>query len=178
MEALLAGLLPRLFPGLDFSCVRHEGKKDLEKSISYLLKAWKEPGVRFVVVLDNDGGDCFRLKQRLRELCERNGRPDTLIRLVCQELEAWYLGELEALAQAYNMPKLNKLVNKEKFRNPDQIIKPSKEVGELVPEFQKVDGARRLGPLLTESRNRSPSFGFFVLGVRRLVLETRPVDAP
>ena len=34
MKELLDGLLPRLFPGLNFLCVPHEGKKDLERSIS------------------------------------------------------------------------------------------------------------------------------------------------
>ena len=34
MAGLLEGLLPRLYPGLPFQCVSHEGKSDLEKSIS------------------------------------------------------------------------------------------------------------------------------------------------
>ncbi len=33
MQVLLDGLLPRLFPGLLFQCVPHEGKADLERSI-------------------------------------------------------------------------------------------------------------------------------------------------
>ena len=33
MRTLLEGVLPRLFPGLLFQCVPHEGKQDLEKSI-------------------------------------------------------------------------------------------------------------------------------------------------
>ena len=56
MKVLLEGLLPRLFPGLSFLCLSHEGKQDLEKSIPRKLKAWREPGVRFVVVRDQDGG--------------------------------------------------------------------------------------------------------------------------
>ncbi len=34
MGDLLEVLLPRLFPGLYFQCVPHEGKQDLEKSIT------------------------------------------------------------------------------------------------------------------------------------------------
>jgi hypothetical protein len=168
MEALLETLLPRLFPSLDFLLVPHEGKRDLEKSIPRKLKAWNDPTVQFVVVEDNDGGDCSHLKARLRSLCEQSGKPDTLIRIVCQELEAWYLGEPEALAEAYDNPKLAKLAEKAKFRDPDTMIKPSVELERLVPEFQKLAGARLLGARLAENRNRSPSFQRFVAGVRKL----------
>jgi hypothetical protein len=177
MKALLETLLPRLFPGLSFVLVPHEGKSDLEKSIPRKLRAWHEPGVRFVVVRDNDGGDCASLKDRLRTLCEQGGRPDTLIRIACQELEAWYLGDFTALAVAYDDPKLAELAGKSKFRDPDALAKPSFEVERLVPEFQKLEGARRLGPLLTEGSNRSPSFGCFVAGVRCLALAMPAVDA-
>lgn len=169
MKVLLEGLLPRLFPGLDFLLVPHEGKSDLEKSIPRKLKAWKDPKVRFVVVRDNDGGDCVGLKARLRALCQQAGRPDTLVRIVCQELEAWYLGEPEALAEAYGNPKLAKLAAKAKFREPDALVKPSVELERLVPEFQKLAGARLLGARLTRARNRSASFHCFVSGVGRWV---------
>lgn len=62
MKVLLEGLLPRLVPGLQFLCVAHEGKQDLEKSIPKKLRAWREPGVQFVVLRDNDQGDCRELK--------------------------------------------------------------------------------------------------------------------
>ncbi|SMF97048.1 protein of unknown function [Methylomagnum ishizawai] len=169
MKILLEGLLPRLFPGLDFVLVPHEGKRDLEKSIPRKLKAWNDPKVRFVVVEDNDGGDCSGLKSKLRFLCEQAGQSDTLVRIVCQELEAWYLGEPEALAEAYGNPKLAKLAAKAKFREPDALIKPSVELERLVPEFQKLAGARLLGSRLTETRNRSPSFRCFIAGVGRMV---------
>ncbi len=52
MKALLDGLLPRLFPDLLFQCVPHDGKGDLERSIPRKLRAWREPGVRFVIVRD------------------------------------------------------------------------------------------------------------------------------
>ena len=84
MQALLDGLLPRLFPGLPFLCVPHEGKTDLERSIPRKLRAWREPGVRFAVVRDNDGQECRTLKDDLRGLCQAGHRGDTLIRIVCQ----------------------------------------------------------------------------------------------
>ena len=103
MRVLLDGLLPRLFPGLLFQCVPHEGKHDLERSIPRKLRAWREPGVRFAVVRDNDRGDCRALKKELLGLCKTGRgpgrRPDPLIRIVREELEAWYLGEPDALAR-------------------------------------------------------------------------------
>ena len=70
MQVLLDGLLPRLFPDLPFLCVPHEGKRDLELSIPRKLRAWREPGVRFAVIRDNDGGNCVQLKAALRKLCK------------------------------------------------------------------------------------------------------------
>ena len=83
MRILLEGLLPRLLPGLQFVCIPHEGKQDLEKSIPRKLRAWNEPGARFVVVRDNDIGDCRVLKKRLTTLCTLAGRWDTLVRIPC-----------------------------------------------------------------------------------------------
>ena len=77
LKTLLDELLPRLFPGLDFFCIAHEGKNDLEKSVPRKLRAWAVPGDRFVVVRDNDGSDCA-LKARLVFLCQSAGRADTL----------------------------------------------------------------------------------------------------
>ena len=67
MKVLLDGLLPRLVPGLQFLCVPHEGKQDLEKSVPRKLRGLaRKPGVRFVVLRDKDGGDCRALKRRAR----------------------------------------------------------------------------------------------------------------
>jgi hypothetical protein len=76
MKVLLEALLPRLYPGLSFQCVPHEGKQDLDKSIPRKLRAWNEPGVRFCVIRDNDGADCLALKRRLAALCAEAGRPE------------------------------------------------------------------------------------------------------
>ncbi|MGF1656002.1 MAG: hypothetical protein ACFCU3_03385 [Verrucomicrobiales bacterium] len=83
MKVFLEQLLPRLFPNLSFLCVEHEGKNDLEKSIPRKLKGWKEPGAQFLVLRDNDGGDCRITNRRISEICKAAGRPDTIIRLAC-----------------------------------------------------------------------------------------------
>ena len=168
MKILLEGLLPRLFPGLNYLCIPHDGKNDLDKSIPRKLIAWNEPGVRFVVLRDNDNGDCLQLKERLLGICAAAGRPETLVRIVCQELEAWYIGEPEALARAYRRPKLASL-KKAKYSEPDSLPKPSTDLEALLPEFQKRDCARRLGALLSEQGNRSASFQVFMTGLRQML---------
>lgn len=165
MKVLLEGLLPRLIPGLKFLCIHHEGKQDLEKSIPKKLRAWREPDVRFVVVRDQDSEDCRQLKERLVLLCEIAGRPNTLVRIACRELEAWYLGDPEALAIAFENNKLRNIAVKAKYRDPDLVVSPSEEIAKLVPEFQKVSGARRMARLLSRSGNSSRSYKIFLQGL-------------
>jgi len=168
MKTLLEGLLPRCFPGLDFLCISHEGKQDLEKSIPRKLRAWREPGVRFVVVHDNDGGDCMELKRRLMKLCADAGREDTLIRIAMQELEAWYFGDANALAKAFEDEHLGTVGSKRKYRDPDSIVKPSAELAKLAPAFQKVSGARKMAKHLDWEKNTAQSFQVFMSGLRKL----------
>jgi hypothetical protein len=173
MKVLLDGILPRLFPGIQFLCIPHEGKQDLEKSIPRKLRAWKEPGVRFVVVRDNDNVDCISLKESLLELCKDAGRTDSLVRIACQELEAWYFGEPQSLAAAYNRPELAQIGNRARYREPDSMHKPSEELSKLIPEFQKVSGARRMSEFLQCANNSSPSFQVFYQGIRSLYLNAQ-----
>ncbi|HLA35942.1 MAG TPA: DUF4276 family protein [Rhodocyclaceae bacterium] len=171
MKTLLLGLLPRLFPGWiehqHFLCIPHEGKSDLDKSIPIKLKAWRIPGDRFVIVRDNDNADCSDLKARLRNICEDNGRSDTLVRLICQELESWYIGDLQALARAFNS-KLDTPALRKRFAEPDAWEKPSQELTRLVHEFQKGSAARLMAQHMHEIGNRSRSFNVFIDGLKRM----------
>lgn len=168
MKVLLDGLLPRLFPGLPFLCVPHEGKQDLERSVPRKLRAWREPGVRFLVLRDNDGADCRQLKARLAAACADGGRTDTVVRIACQELEAWYLGDAAALAVAFADDSLRGLPSKARYRDPDAVQQPAAALAELVPAFQKVSGARAMATRLGAEQNASRSFRAFVAGVARL----------
>ncbi len=169
MKDLLNGLLPRLFPGLSFLCVSHEGKQDLEKSIPRKLRVSWEPGVRFVVMRDRDSADCRQVKEQLATLCQEAKRPDALVRVVCRELEAWYIGDAKALAQAFpeNSKKILRELNKSRYRDPDAVDQPSKAIAQHIPAFQKRSGARRMAAVLSRN-NGSRSFRVFVEGVERL----------
>lgn len=176
MKNMLEGFLPRLFPSWvereHFLCIPHQGKSDLDTSIPRKLKAWQYPNDRFVILRDNDNADCLSLKARFLEMCANNGRPDTLVRLVCQELEGWYLGDLNALATAFNNPKINNPRNVKRFSAPDDWQKPSVEVVRLIPEFQKGSGARLMGHCLgLEGANTSVSFQVFIAGLQQLVAD-------
>lgn len=175
MKALLDGLLPRLFPGWEpdknFKCVPHQGKSDLDASVPRKLNAWRIPGDRFVIVRDNDNINCVDLKRRYLKICHAAGRPETLVRLVCQELESWYIGDLCAMAEAFADPKLDTPALRKRFVNPDDWEKPSTEVKRMIPGFQKISGARAMSECLRAEGNRSRSFKVFVDGVRRVAAE-------
>lgn len=171
MKAMLAEYLPRLVPGWiqgqHFLLLPHQGKSDLDKSIPIKLKAWQEPGARFVIVRDNDNADCLALKARLQTMCATSGRKP-LIRLVCQELESWYLADPDALIAAY--PEAQKKIRAlaKRFPDPDECQKPSHELERNIKDFQKNEGARRLGRLLDADRATSRSLKVFAQGVRML----------
>ena len=133
MKEFLNTWVTRTYPEVEFRCISHEGKRDLLKSIPRKLKAWRTPGVRFVVIIDNDNRDCKELKAQLLELCRTSGRDDTIVRIACQELEAWYLGDPEALAIAFEDNELRNLSKKALFRIPDKIHKPSNHFHAPIP---------------------------------------------
>jgi hypothetical protein len=175
MQAALEGILPRLIPGVWFQCVPHEGKQDLEKSVPRKLRGWREPGVRFIVVRDQDSADCHDVKNILVALCQEAKRPDTLVRVACRELEAWFLGDLQAVERGLGIENLACRQGKTRYREPDHNGNPFQELRRLVPTYQKVSGARRIGSHLTLDHPRSHSFAIFLQGIRRIV-DTRNLD--
>ena len=168
MKAFLEQLLPRVLPDVEVRLVPHEGKSDLERSIPRKLRAWRTPDTRFVVVRDQDSGDCKAIKRRLGDLCAEGQRPDTLVRIACHELESWFLGELQAVSDAFDAPAVAKLQVSAKYKEPDHLGSPSKELQKLVPSYQKTSGARRVGEHFDPQRCRSRSFQVFLDGVRRV----------
>ena len=173
MADFLDGILPRFFPQLQFQCVPHNGKQDLAKSVPRKLRAWREPGVRFVAMQDQDNGDCRDIKGTLVELCRRAERPDAVVRIVCRELEPWYAGDIDALSRAFPQAReaaLRKLRGA-RFRNPDAVVQPAKALAELIPHFQKLHGARSMAKVTSKDNNRSRSFQVFINGVQKLLEE-------
>lgn len=174
---VIDAVLPTIVaPGVTFQVVTHQGKQDLEKSIPRKLRAWRTPGTSFVVVRDKDSADCVALKARLSILCREAGRPDTLVRIVCTELESWFLGDLAALEGAFRRTGLAARAGEKKFRDPDALANAAEELRKIVPEYQKLSGARAVAPHLRVEANRSRSFRVFVDGVRRVAGVTGSAD--
>lgn len=170
MRELLDGLMPRLFPGVAYLCVSHQGKSDLVQSLPRKLRAWNEPDARFCVIHDNDGGDCRLLKAKLLGWCPDDRRETLMVRIACQELEAWYFGEPAALARAFDRPDLERIGGKASYREPDAIVRPSAALLRLLTEFQKVSGARSMGREMGRD-NTSRSFRAFITGVEKLAAD-------
>ncbi len=166
-KILLDSLLPRILPpDVSFICIPHEGKQDLDKSIPIKLKHWNVPNSWFVVVRDKDQSDCVQLKQRLKQLCEANGRPETLIRIAVHELESWFLGDLAAVGTAFGLPKLAKQQQGKKFRDPDSLANAQEELKKLVKGYQKIAGAKKISPHLSFDTNTSISFQHLLRGLK------------
>ncbi len=172
-EALLQSLLPRILPeGISFRCITFEGKQDLEKQLLPRIRGWMEPNTHFIVMRDQDSGDCYAIKARLVDICHRAGRPDTLVRIVCHELESWYLGDLQAVEYALNRPHLARQQQSKKFRDPDRLPNPKQVLRQITNErYQQIAGSRAIGQYLDPQRNCSTSFNVFVSGLQNLVTQ-------
>ena len=171
---MLAGLLPRMLPThISFRCVVFEGKQDLEKRLPGKLHGWQTPeDTLFVVLRDKDQGDCVQIKERLVTICRDAGKPRTLVRIACHELESWYLGDLAAVEQGLNINGLTRYQGKVKYKNPDRIASPAQEIQRLTENrYQKVSGSRSIGPYLNLDGNASHSFSVFIGGIQRLINE-------
>lgn len=168
-RAMLEGLIPRLLR--DQITVRYvvfEGKQDLEKRLPRRLRGWQNPQARFLVMRDQDSGDCQAIKRRLKSICEQAGRPDALVRIACHELESFYLGDLNAVANTIGPPKLAKQQNNAKYRDPDRLSNAADELKRIAKTYQKLSGSRAIGPALSLDQNRSQSFNQLIGGIKKL----------
>ena len=157
---MLEGILPQILPGgIGYRCVVFEGKQDLEKRLPKRLRGWQHiEETKFIVLRDQDSADCRLIKQRLIEICREAGRPETLVRIACRELESFYLGDLAAVGQAFDKANLGKQQKGKKFRNPDMLSNPVQELQKLVPDYQKLSGSRKIASQMKIDANRSESF--------------------
>ena len=168
-KAMLEGVVPRLLDdSINVRYVVFEGKQDLEKRLPRRLRGWQNPHARFLVMRDQDSGDCYEIKCNLAGICERAGRPDALIRIACHELESFYLGDLNAVAAAIGPQKLAKQQNNAKYRDPDRLNNAAQELKRIARTYQKLSGSRAIGPALSLDENQSQSFNQLIGGIKRL----------
>ncbi|EIM31681.1 hypothetical protein LepocDRAFT_00004150 [Leptothrix ochracea L12] len=172
---LLDALMPRLLPeGMGYRVIPFQGKQDMEKRMGQRIRGYQNATARFIVLRDQDSHtDCVALKQGLQARCQGTGREaQCLVRIACTELETFYLADLTAVAQALDIPSLSKHQENKKFRNPDHLGSPSRELKALTKNrYEKRAGSRAIGQYLSLDNTRSPSFKYFVAGIKRLTAE-------
>lgn len=159
-------------------------KRALLDQLPRLLKGYGQtPGIDAVlVVLDSDSRDCADFLKELHGLLAkcRPAPAKTLFRLAIEEMEAWFLGDRNALLAAY--PKAKKEVLA-KYRQDSicgtwellaDAIHPGGHAairadGWPLPGQLKHEWVERIGPRMDVENNQSASFCKFRDGVRRLV---------
>lgn len=163
-----------------FKVYPHQGKNDLERALRTTVPAIsKMPNSRILITRDQDLYNCTELKQNLNDIIKDNCKCPYLIRIVCRELEAWFLGDMNAVKQAYPRFEPSKYQNSSKFRDVDIVQSPNERLREIIPDYEKLDNlpknevAERIAPYLSLDNeftsNKSPSFQHTMRAIQRLV---------
>ncbi|HEY4744857.1 MAG TPA: DUF4276 family protein [Desulfuromonadaceae bacterium] len=189
-ESALVNLIPKII-GHEVSFKIHpfQGKPNLLANLPARLKGyrqWLPEDWRIVVLMDVDNADCRVLKQNLDQMASDAGlttktasggeKFQVLNRLAVEELEAWFIGDEEAISSAYPRIKRN-IAQQEKYRDPDAIAGGTWEALERLLQkagyfrggLGKVAAAREISQYMAPERNRSRSFQAFRDGLLALV---------
>ncbi|MBP5639612.1 MAG: DUF4276 family protein [Victivallales bacterium] len=168
-KAMLEGIVPRLISSeIAVTYISFHGKQDLDNNIERKIRLWQKPDSAFIIIRDQDSSDCTVVKKQLMEKCALSGKENTLVRIACHELESFYLGDLEAVANIYQMKVPSQ--NNKKFREPDRLANAAEELSKITKkQYQKIDGSRRIAPFLKiDGTNCSHSFNVLCNGIRRV----------
>ena len=158
-------------------------KRILLDRLPKLLRGYgKSPGApsAVVVVVDLDDRDCMAFKRELLAVLNAcRPRPTTLFRIAIEEIEAWLLGDRAAVKTAY--PRARDAVL-DRYRQDEicgtwEVLADAVHAGGAAALVKaggpaageaKCAWAREIAPHMIPDKNRSPSFGAFRDGVRRL----------
>lgn len=133
-----------------------------------------------IVVVDLDDRDCTAFKQELLGVLDAcHPRPPTLFRIAIEEIEAWLLGDRNAVKAAYPCAKDSVLddYRQDTICGTWEVLadavhtggsKALKKASWQAAGQAKCQWAREIAPHMAPDRNRSPSFRAFRDGVRRL----------
>ena len=164
--------------GIELKVLPHQGFKDLEKSAPRKLAAWANSNARFLILRDNDNADCVERKARLLNLVSRYPAASRCkIRIVCQELEAWFLGDLNALRRSGLMATtFNAGQTTVPYRDPDGISEPVAKLDRCTKRDVEVARQKRtvaasIAPHLNPDDNASESFRQTVAALRGFIEE-------
>jgi hypothetical protein len=189
-KVALECLVPKIVPEVDFEVIEFRGKTTMLKELprrfaGYAARVqWER--VKVVVVVDRDDDNCIELKKSVQEMALAAGiptfaatvEPVVLVRIIVEELESWFFGDVPALRAAY--PRVPESLDRQRpFRDPDGIVGGTWEAlgrvlaghGYHKPRLQKLRLASDVAPHMDIENNRSKSFQVFRDGLRRLVKE-------
>jgi len=187
LESALTQLLPKILPStVTFKIHAFRGKDDLICKLPNRLKgyqAWLPPDWKIVILIDEDREDCLKLKKQLENIailaglitkssCQKNKSFQVLNRIVVEELEAWFFGDVEAICQAYPKVSAN-LANQQPYRDPDAIKGGTWEALERVLRragyhqggLEKYKASSEISKYMNPESNRSKSFQVFCQGL-------------
>jgi len=174
-QEMLKAVLPRILPEtVHIFYMVFEGKQDLEKRLETRLQKWQLSDTYFLVMRDQDSGNCLMIKKNLKQKVANSKKANqTIIRIACRELESFYLGDLQVVEQGLTLNNISRQQGKSKYRSPDQLSNPAEELGRLTNNvYQKVQGSRYIAPHLNlDGSNTSNSFNVLISGIRRLTLK-------
>jgi len=157
--------------GVDNRAVRiisFDGVGNMEKDLPAQLRAVaKNAAAKVLVLRDNDNGNCTVHKQRLSSMVRQAQLENrSRVRIVCQMLEAWFIGDTEALESSRHLKKpVPKRLRK---CNPDVQANPKAELRKLREGYTEITGAKAISPHLKLGRNRSKSFTHTIQAIRDL----------
>jgi hypothetical protein len=174
----------RIPPGLRTTA--DPAKRILLDQIPKILRGYaKTPGIdAVVVVLDSDRRDCAAFLTQLKELADASKMSSrTMFRLAIEEMEAWYLGDRDALLRAYPRAKTKALdgYEQDSVCGTWEVVadalypggsKKVKTAGWPLPGQLKHEWAEKIGPEMDIEHNASQSFCKLRDGLRRLIEET------
>ncbi len=160
LERLGARFWPNKLAGVDWIALSFQGKADLEKNILPKMRHWRYGKPHFIILRDQDGDNCQSVKSNITARAELANHPFS-VRVVCNELESWFLGELEAVELAFPDSKAGKQLNSAKFRDPDALANASQELERLTRVPGKVGRADAIANFFIPEKCRSHSFQVF-----------------
>lgn len=178
MEIALKELLPKILPeqyhiDRDVFIRPHQGKTHLKNSVPKKVKVFNNEQLKraIIVLIDQDNNDCKKLKAEIRKFFE-NARMPYKIRIVCRELENWYLSDKEALKVHY--PDFERKI-RSKSINYDNVVGSDYFVSGI-KSFSKTKAAREIAPYMNIEKNKNQSFIHFRNGLTELIKEIENID--
>jgi hypothetical protein len=191
-EVALQNLLLKILPSdIDFNIRSFRGKSDLLRKLPERLKgyrSWISDDCRILVLCDRDDEGCYELKKKLEDFAILSGfttKSSTesnqfivLNRIAIEELEAWFLGDVQALTKAY--PRVpSSFANQRRYRIPDSVAGGTWEALQALLQnynyhiggLNKVQAARDVSQYMDPESNSSSSFQVFYSGLLCLVAQ-------